>query len=130
MQHWGRRRAAIAQPSVASRWITLVSSHRSGPSAALTTRRSLPSPCAPASCACILDSASSAVQPVRSADRMATEEDNTVREPLDLIRLSLDEKVYVKLKGERELRGKLHVSAGTGREGLAAACLLPPPAPP
>jgi hypothetical protein len=40
---------------------------------------------------------------------MATEEDNTVREPLDLIRLSLDEKVYVKLKGERELRGKLHV---------------------
>ncbi|KAL4423439.1 hypothetical protein ABPG77_005391 [Micractinium sp. CCAP 211/92] len=38
----------------------------------------------------------------------ATEEDNTVREPLDLIRLSLDEKVYVKLKGERELRGKLH----------------------
>ncbi|EFN52764.1 hypothetical protein CHLNCDRAFT_26410 [Chlorella variabilis] len=36
------------------------------------------------------------------------EEENTVREPLDLIRLSLDEKVYVKLKGERELRGKLH----------------------
>lgn len=33
-----------------------------------------------------------------------------MREPLDLIRLSLDEKVYVKLKGERELRGKLHVS--------------------
>lgn len=48
---------------------------------------------------------------------MATEEDNTVREPLDLIRLSLDEKVYVKLKGERELRGKLHVSAGAGGRG-------------
>lgn len=42
------------------------------------------------------------------------EEDNTVREPLDLIRLSLDEKVYVKLKGERELRGKLHVRPGIG----------------
>ena len=38
------------------------------------------------------------------------EEDNTVKEPLDLIRLSLDERIYVKLKGERELRGKLHVS--------------------
>lgn len=38
------------------------------------------------------------------------EEDNTVKEPLDLIRLSLDEKIYVKLKADRELRGKLHVS--------------------
>jgi hypothetical protein len=37
------------------------------------------------------------------------EEDSTVREPLDLVRLSLDERVYVKLKGDRELRGKLHV---------------------
>ena len=29
-------------------------------------------------------------------------------EPLDLIRLSLDERIYVKCRGERELRGKLH----------------------
>jgi hypothetical protein len=29
--------------------------------------------------------------------------------PLDLVRLSLDEQVYVKLRGDRELRGKLHV---------------------
>jgi U6 snRNA-associated Sm-like protein LSm3 len=29
-------------------------------------------------------------------------------EPLDLIRLSLDERVYVKLRGNRELRGRLH----------------------
>lgn len=37
------------------------------------------------------------------------EEDTTVvKEPLDLIRLSLDEKIVVKLKGDRELRGKLH----------------------
>eukprot|EP00897_Mesotaenium_endlicherianum_P004234 jgi/Mesen1/3839/ME000207S02854 len=36
------------------------------------------------------------------------EEDSTVKEPLDLIRLSLDERIYVKLRGERELRGKLH----------------------
>ncbi|GMH32859.1 hypothetical protein BSKO_00693 [Bryopsis sp. KO-2023] len=41
-------------------------------------------------------------------DKMASEEDATVVEPLDLIRLSLEERVYVKLKGERELRGKLH----------------------
>lgn len=31
-----------------------------------------------------------------------------VSEPLDLIRLSLDERVYVKLRGSRELRGRLH----------------------
>jgi len=29
-------------------------------------------------------------------------------EPLDLIRLSLDERVYVKCRNDRELRGKLH----------------------
>ncbi|KAG8497044.1 hypothetical protein CXB51_008282 [Gossypium anomalum] len=39
---------------------------------------------------------------------MATEEDSTVKEPLDLIRLSLDERIYVKLRSDRELRGKLH----------------------
>jgi hypothetical protein len=33
-----------------------------------------------------------------------------VKEPLDIIRLSLDERIYVKCRGERELRGKLHVS--------------------
>ena len=37
------------------------------------------------------------------------EDDATVKEPLDLIRLSLDERIYVKLRGERELRGVLHV---------------------
>ena len=37
------------------------------------------------------------------------DEEATVKEPLDLIRLSLDERVYVKLRGDRELRGKLHV---------------------
>ena len=39
-----------------------------------------------------------------------TEEDSAVKEPLDLIRLSLDERIYVKLRSDRELRGKLHVS--------------------
>lgn len=33
-----------------------------------------------------------------------------VEEPLDLVRLSLDERIYVKLRGDRELRGILHVS--------------------
>ena len=33
---------------------------------------------------------------------------SSVEVPLDLIRLSLDERIYVKCKGERELRGKLH----------------------
>ena len=31
-----------------------------------------------------------------------------VEEPLDLIRLSLDERIYVKLRNGRELRGRLH----------------------
>eukprot|EP01123_Difflugia_compressa_P003534 TRINITY_DN14651_c0_g1_i1.p1 TRINITY_DN14651_c0_g1~~TRINITY_DN14651_c0_g1_i1.p1 ORF type:complete len:104 (+),score=15.08 TRINITY_DN14651_c0_g1_i1:23-313(+) len=38
------------------------------------------------------------------ADTLGT----TVEEPLDLIRLSLDERIFVKLRGDRELRGKLH----------------------
>ncbi|GKY95223.1 U4/U6-U5 snRNP complex subunit lsm3 [Mayamaea pseudoterrestris] len=31
-----------------------------------------------------------------------------MEEPLDLIRLSIDERVYVKCRGDRELRGVLH----------------------
>ncbi|KAG8078589.1 hypothetical protein GUJ93_ZPchr0007g3230 [Zizania palustris] len=38
----------------------------------------------------------------------AAEEEIAVKEPLDLIRLSLDERIYVKLRSDRELRGKLH----------------------
>jgi hypothetical protein len=51
---------------------------------------------------------------ILSSGAMATEEDSAVKEPLDLIRLSLDERIYVKLRSDRELRGKLHV------------CLFPP----
>ncbi|KAL7750142.1 Sm-like protein lsm3b [Sorochytrium milnesiophthora] len=32
----------------------------------------------------------------------------SVEKPFDLVRLSLDERIYVKLRGNRELRGKLH----------------------
>ncbi|KAL1193037.1 Sm-like protein LSM3A [Cardamine amara subsp. amara] len=39
---------------------------------------------------------------------MSVEEDATVREPLDLIRLSIEERIYIKLRSDRELRGKLH----------------------
>ncbi|CDS02901.1 Sm-like ribonucleoprotein [Lichtheimia hyalospora FSU 10163] len=35
-----------------------------------------------------------------------------VEEPLDLVRLSLDERIYVKLRGDRELRGILHAYDG------------------
>ncbi|ELR07231.1 U4/U6-U5 snRNP complex subunit lsm3 [Pseudogymnoascus destructans] len=31
-----------------------------------------------------------------------------IDEPLDLVRLSLDEIVFVKLRGDRELKGRLH----------------------
>lgn len=34
----------------------------------------------------------------------------TVKEPLDLVRLSLDERIYVKMRNDRELRGRLHVN--------------------
>ncbi|KAK6526842.1 U4/U6-U5 snRNP complex subunit lsm3 [Arthrobotrys megalospora] len=42
--------------------------------------------------------------------KMADTENGTsaVAEPLDLVRLSLDEVVFVKLRGDRELRGRLH----------------------
>ena len=33
----------------------------------------------------------------------------SIESPLDLIRLSIDERIFVKCKGDRELRGKLHV---------------------
>jgi U6 snRNA-associated Sm-like protein LSm3 len=39
----------------------------------------------------------------------AEEEATSVSEPLDLVRLSLDEMVFVKLRGDRELKGRLHV---------------------
>ncbi|KAK2744372.1 U4/U6-U5 snRNP complex subunit lsm3 [Myotisia sp. PD_48] len=43
---------------------------------------------------------------------MAAVEDGEIgssfSEPLDLVRLSLDEVVFVKLRGDRELKGRLH----------------------
>ncbi len=35
------------------------------------------------------------------------EEMSSIDKPLDLIRLSIDEEVFVKCKGDRELRGKV-----------------------
>lgn len=35
--------------------------------------------------------------------------DAKVEQPLDLVGLSLDERVLVKMRGDRELTGKLHV---------------------
>ena len=39
------------------------------------------------------------------------DEGSAVSEPLDLVRLLLDEVVCVKLRGDRELKGRLHVSS-------------------
>lgn len=36
-------------------------------------------------------------------------ETSVVQEPLDLIKLSLDERIYVKMRNDRELKGRLHV---------------------
>lgn len=43
----------------------------------------------------------------------------SVSEPLDLVRLSLDEIVFVKLRGDRELKGRLHVWATSCRADVA-----------
>lgn len=40
---------------------------------------------------------------------MADASTSGVQEPFDLIRLSLSERVFVKLRGDRELSGILHV---------------------
>jgi U6 snRNA-associated Sm-like protein LSm3 len=52
---------------------------------------------------------------------------NPVNEPLDLVRLSLNEVVFVKLRGDRELQGRLHVSIAMeycpiGRSILESLC--------
>ncbi|TGZ60318.1 hypothetical protein CRM22_008613 [Opisthorchis felineus] len=41
-------------------------------------------------------------------DDALVEQPVLVEEPLDLIRLSLDERIYVKMRHNRELRGTLH----------------------
>lgn len=46
-----------------------------------------------------------------------------MEEPLDLIRLSIDERVYVKCRNDRELRGKLHVSANYLCTILRVVCM-------
>jgi len=58
-----------------------------------------------------LPSAAAALGTVAPTSTVVEDESVTVKEPLDLVRLSLDERVFVKLKGDRELRGKLHVRA-------------------
>ena len=44
-----------------------------------------------------------------SASAPSVSASDTVEQPLDLIRLSLDERVLVKCRGGRELRGVLHL---------------------
>ena len=36
---------------------------------------------------------------------------SVVSEPIDLVRLSLDERILIKLRGDRDIRGRLHVRA-------------------
>lgn len=47
--------------------------------------------------------------PPEDAGAAAAAGGNPVNEPLDLVRLSLNEVVFVKLRGDRELQGRLHV---------------------
>ncbi|KAL7282278.1 hypothetical protein ACG7TL_003748 [Trametes sanguinea] len=49
---------------------------------------------------------------VRSRDLDMDSAANGIQEPFDLIRLSLSERVFVKLRGDRELTGVLHAYDG------------------
>jgi len=51
---------------------------------------------------------------------MSTPPTSTTSEPFDLVRLCLDEPVFIKLRGDRELQGKLHVSCLVARSMLVA----------
>lgn len=44
----------------------------------------------------------------KDKDILEEEDERSFKEPLDLLLMSLDELVIVKMKNERELRGKLH----------------------
>ena len=46
---------------------------------------------------------------VGMAEETEQPQTGAVEEPLDLIRLSLDERIYVKMRNDRELTGRLHV---------------------
>ena len=54
----------------------------------------------------------------------AGEEGSPVAEPLDLVRLLLDEIVLVKLRGDRELKGRLHVCTCLLAASLSAPCVM------
>ncbi|KAL1232659.1 hypothetical protein TSPI_01807 [Trichinella spiralis] len=41
-------------------------------------------------------------------EKSSKQHSTTVEEPMDLVRLSLDERIFVKLRSNRELRGRLH----------------------
>ena len=47
--------------------------------------------------------------PKRASEMADAAPQSGVQEPFDLIRLSLSERVFVKLRGDRELSGILHV---------------------
>jgi U6 snRNA-associated Sm-like protein LSm3 len=53
-----------------------------------------------------------------------TAQANTVEEPLDLVRLSLDERIYVKMRNDRELLGRLHVSSKERLKCIVRPCLF------
>ena len=46
---------------------------------------------------------------VGMAEETEQPQTGAVEEPLDLIRLSLDERIFVKMRNDRELTGRLHV---------------------
>lgn len=49
------------------------------------------------------------------------EEKEETNEPLDLVRLCIDEVVIVKLRGDRELKGRLHVSRREAQLSIVSA---------
>ena len=54
----------------------------------------------------------------------AAADEASVKEPLDLIRLSIDENIYVKCRGRRELQGKLQVRCGWNGGGCGVVVVV------
>lgn len=46
-----------------------------------------------------------------------------ITEPLELVKLCLDERVFVKLRGDRELQGRLHVRTGLSESMMSLTSL-------
>lgn len=115
----GQRECAISRENAVNIWcIVFVSYVPASPAPSLDSACEQP----------LIEQRSISISPPPGPATMADTGDDTnhVSEPLDLVRLLLNEVVFVKLRGDRELKGKLHVSwvpVGAVRDQLGVLTL-------